>query len=338
MSPSSTGNTLLNALTCRGVLVNVSIRYWRARKKLNPEDIGLKDSQVNNRLISLGHKKLLPKDCLKNLALIESRAHALVEENTFPFLNGVARYLPNERLEEINARLENLRQQFRDEKTQFLRQYAAYRDEALTEWRTTARNLVSDPDRLVAVINAAFPQPEYMDRYFGFHVSMFQVRTPDMPRAELVEAGTRARLIEARENAAREARERIESSCSEFIRDCTSELRQQTARLCDDMVETINGTGYVHQKTLNRLIRFIDHFKELNFVNDTQMEQMLENVRSEFLTRTAQEYRDSSSSRRSLVGGLETLRDRASEMARADTAEIVESFGQLGRRRFEMAA
>ena len=69
-------NRFLDALSCRGVLVNVSICYWRARKKLNPEDLGLSADQVNARLISRGHKKLLPKDCLRSLALIESQAPA----------------------------------------------------------------------------------------------------------------------------------------------------------------------------------------------------------------------------------------------------------------------
>jgi hypothetical protein len=86
-------NRLLDALSCRAVLVNVSVRYWRARKKLNPEDLGLSAEQVNARLIGLVHKRLLPQDCLRSLALVESRVHALVEENTFPFLDGVARYL-----------------------------------------------------------------------------------------------------------------------------------------------------------------------------------------------------------------------------------------------------
>jgi hypothetical protein len=86
-------NRLLDALTCRGVLASVSVRYWRARKKLSPADLGLPDDKVNRRLISLGHKRLLPKERLAGLALIESRAHALLEANTFPFLNGIARYL-----------------------------------------------------------------------------------------------------------------------------------------------------------------------------------------------------------------------------------------------------
>jgi len=49
-------------LTREGVLINVSIHYWRGTKKLKPEDLGLQQEQVSDRLISLGHKRLLPKD------------------------------------------------------------------------------------------------------------------------------------------------------------------------------------------------------------------------------------------------------------------------------------
>jgi hypothetical protein len=331
-------NRLLDALSCKGVLVNVSVRYWRARKKLNPEDLGLSSDQVNQRLISLGHKRLLPKDCLQSLALIESRAHALVEGSTFPFLNGVARYLPNERLVEVNARLNELNNQFRHEQQEFLCEYPTYRENALREWEATARELVDDPSRLLAVIEDAFPPVSLMDRHYGFHVSMFQVAVPDVPKAELVETGVQLELAEARAKAAREARGRIEQSCEEFIRDCTAELRGQTAKLCTEMLATIDGTGSVHQKTLNRLIRFVDNFRQLNFMNDHEMQQQLESVRSELLQRTAGEYRDSTSARRQLVRGLEALRDRAGELARQDATHLVEGFGQLGNRRFTLAA
>src|SRR5687768_5210840 len=79
-------NNLLSVLTREGVLIKVSVRYWRGCKKLKAEDIGLKQADVSDRLISLGHKRLLPKDTLAQLSLIEGRAHALVEANTFPFL------------------------------------------------------------------------------------------------------------------------------------------------------------------------------------------------------------------------------------------------------------
>ena len=54
-------------------------------------------------------------------------------------------------------------------------------------------------------------------------------------------------------------------------------MREQTAQLCEEMLQSINGceTG-VHQKALNRLVRFIDQFKSINFANDQVMEQQLE--------------------------------------------------------------
>ena len=85
-------SNLLQVLTHEGVLINVSCRYWRAHKKLKAEDLGLDPDTVTDDLISLGHKKLLPSDALKAFALIESRAHALVDANTFPFLGGIARF------------------------------------------------------------------------------------------------------------------------------------------------------------------------------------------------------------------------------------------------------
>jgi hypothetical protein len=56
----STSN-LLDVLTREGVLINVSVRFWRGCKKLKPEDLGLNAQDVSDRLISLGHKRLLPR-------------------------------------------------------------------------------------------------------------------------------------------------------------------------------------------------------------------------------------------------------------------------------------
>jgi len=105
------------------------------------------------------------------------------------------------------------------------------------------------------------------------------------------------------------------------------------------MLSSINSceTG-VHQKTLNRLVRFIDQFKQMNFVNDTVMETQLESVRKELLSRTAEEYRDSAHAQRRLKQGLGQLADAARQLARADATELVQRFGELGRRKFHLAA
>ena len=104
------------------------------------------------------------------------------------------------------------------------------------------------------------------------------------------------------------------------------------------MLKTIDTTGSVHQKTLNRLSKFIAKFSEMNFVGDEEMSQELEKFRKEFLTQDASIYRSNTSSKTSLVKGLGKLRQKARELAENDTTELVESFGQIGQRKFSLAS
>ncbi|MCX6927954.1 MAG: DUF3150 domain-containing protein [Verrucomicrobia bacterium] len=330
---------LLQALTCNGVLINTSVRYWRGCKKLRPEDIGLQPGDLSDRLISLGHKRLLPKDATASLALIEGRAHALVEANTFPFLNGLAHFVPNTKLADVTGKLKELESEFWQAKATFIERYGALRESAAREWETLARKLVSDPERLVASIEAAFPPVGRMDRFFGFDIQLFQITVPERLGLDLLALGDQEQLIQARQQAAQEAGLKIRSEVEAFVADCVATLREQTSTLCQEMLESINTceTG-VHQKTLNRLVNFIEQFKSMNFVNDQEMDQQLEAVRKELLTKTAEEYRYSSKARNQLVAGLSQLRDTAKRLATQDAVELVQRFGEMGRRRFHLAA
>jgi hypothetical protein len=330
---------LLDVLTREGVLINVSVRYWRATQKLKPEDLNLNPENVTDRLISLGHKKLLPRERLQSFALIESRAHALIDSGTFPFLNGLGHFLPNRKLQEVTDRLGSLEREFNQARREFLGRYAELRQQAAGEWLTAARRLVNDPERLVAGIEASFPAPEKMERCFGFTTQLFQIRVPETLDLQAVSIGDQEKIARAREQAAQQAASQIHENARRFVSDCVATLREQTAQLCEDMLASIrDGKTGVHQRTLNRLIRFIDEFKKMNFVGDQQMEAQLEQVRKEFLSRTAEEYRASASARVQLKGGLSELRDHARQLGQQDARELVERFGALGRRRFHLAA
>ena len=270
---------LLDALCAKGVLLSVSVRYWRARTRLAAEDLGLQRRQVSDRLIALGHKRLVPREALATLALLESRAHALVEERSFPFLNGVARYLPNDQLAEVNASLAELGREFGLARDAFIADYDRLRQEALAEWTQAATTLGVPAGPLVARIRAALPDAVTLATKFSFSVRCFQLSVPEVPLAELVELGTRQDLIVARQQAAQAARREIEQSCQEFIRDSVATLREQTAHLVDEMLATVKGTGSVHQKTLNRLRDFIEQFGRLNFADDQEMAAQLDRAR-----------------------------------------------------------
>ncbi len=332
-------NQLLDILTREGVLINVSVRYWRATKKLKAEDLGLNPDNVTDRLISLGHKKLLPKESLKPFALIEGRAHALIDENTFPFLQGLSHFLPNSKLEEVTEKLNDLEREFHEVSRNFLNGYVILRLQAIEEWRQAANRLVSNPEELVTTIERSFPYSGKMERFFRFSTQLFQIRVPEEIHLQAISLADQMEIVRAREEAARNAASRISHDVEVFVSDCVATLRQQTAQLCEEMLESIRSskTG-IHQKTLNRLVRFIDQFKDLNFAGDREMEEHLERVRQELLVRSAEDYRDDDQARERLQQGLRGLADTARELAQQNNTEIVERFGNMGQRKFHMIA
>ena len=318
------------------------MRYPRFHKKLSPADLGLSPGQVSERLVSLGHKKLLPKEALADLALVEGRTHAIIDQSTFPFLGGLGHFLPNGKLVDVQEQLNAQRSHFHRARENFLAAYRDLRDEALNEWEIAIRQLAGSRDEaacLYAQIAESFPQREKLADRFAFEVHLFQIAVPESLGMELVSFAEQQEVRRARHEAAESAARQIRSGVEGFVGECVIELRHQTAQLCDEMLTSMRSgkTDGVHQKTLNRLVKFIDDFKSLNFAGDNEMEQQLDRVRRELLTRSAEDYRNSLTASRSLESGLSQLRDQARELATQDARELVERFGQMGRRKLQLA-
>lgn len=331
---NSAHNPLLDAICKKGVLVSVSIRYWRGCKRLKPEDLGLDPDKVSKRLIQLGQKRLVPKDALSEFALIESRAHAMVEASSFPFLNGIARFVPNPRLMEITRNLDGLRQDFELATEGFAAGYAPLRDKAMAEWREVARQLPGNADHLIATIEQSFPAAGSITKRFSFEVQMFQITAPDNLHLEIADGVAEYEASENRRKIAEQATQRLQSDLDGFVRESVASLRRETAHLATDVLATIDQSkNGVHQRTLNRLSSFIDSFRALNFAGDQQLESTLERFRRDLLQRSAEEYRNNPGAMASLTDGLNRLRESAVEMVRGDATDIVSRFGQVGVRR-----
>jgi Protein of unknown function (DUF3150) len=327
-------NQLLDGICQRGVLVTTTVRYWRGCKKLKPEDLGLKSSDVSNRLIRLGQKRLIPKDALNDFSLIESRAHAAVEGASFPFLGGIARFVPNPNLTATTYTLEKLQGEFAEATQSFVENYPSLREKALTEWREAAEHLNGSAERLLATIEQAFPPAAAINQRFSFEWSLFQISTPDSIRLELVDGVTQIEAAQDRQRIAAEATRRMQGDLDAFVRESVASLRQETARLASDVLATIDGSEKgVHQRTLNRIGSFIESFRTLNFAGDQQLEATLERFRHDLLNRSAEDYRNDAVAMGSLTDGLNRLRETAVQLVREDASDIVSRFGQVGQRR-----
>ena len=333
-------NQMLDAVAREGVLASVSIRYWRAAKKLEAQDLGLDERQITDRLIVLGHKRLLPREALVRFALIESRAHAAVERGSFPFLGGIARFVPNRNLARLTEKLEALKEEFVAEIDAFMDRYEDLRESALNEWRDAARSMDVPVGEFVDRIAATFPSGRRLRQRFHFDAHFYQVTAPESVRLQATDAAEQAAVVNARALVARQAAEKLAHDTESFVSDCVANLREQTAQICDEMLASMKSgkTEGVHQKTLNRLLGFVEQFKTMNFAGDEALETMLSNARRELLGRTAEEYRDSTAAQAQLTAGLKKLGEEARRLATQESREIVERFGKLGARRFTLVA
>lgn len=333
MNTNNSSIPLLEAVCKRGVLISTSIRYWRGCKRLNAEDLGLDPNQVSDRLIQLGHKRLIAREALSDFSLIESRTHATVEGSSFPFLGGIARFVPNPRLGGVNSSLDKLREEFDEAKDRFIANYSPMRDKAMTEWREAARHLNGSAEHLIATIEQSFPPAGDIGKRFSFDVQMFQIAAPENIRLEVAEGLAQFEVADDRRRIAEEATRRLQTDLNGFIRESISALRQETAKLAGDVLATIDEskTG-VHQRTLNRLATFIESFRSLNFAGDQQLESTLDRFRRDLLHRSAEEYRNDPGAMASLTDGLNRLRENAVQLVRDDARDVIARFGQMGRR------
>src|SRR6266576_3698504 len=84
----------------------------------------------------------------------------------------------------------------------------------------------------------------------GSDIQLFQIAVPERLGLDMITVGDQQNLVTARRQAAQEAANRIHQETERFVADCVASLREQTAALCDEMLESIrtSETG-VHQKT-----------------------------------------------------------------------------------------
>ena len=144
---------------------------------------------------------------------------------------------------------------------------------------------------------------------FAFSTLIFQVDSPNRPTLE-------QQYVDVRAKAVKRARTEIQSATQAFISDCVTRLRQETAKLCEEVLVTVNNTENLSAKTVNRLQTFMTRFESLNFADDVEMAEQIRKFKADLLS--AEEYRASPAAMTSLSEGLTKLRSEALKLITSD--------------------
>ena len=166
---------VLNKVVC----VNLDVSIWGGRRKLRPEDLRLQGQSIPPEdLASLGSKKICsPKD-LSAFGALKKRALRYLESIGIRFLGGFA--IPEERIDEVHAELDEIQRLFLEAKSDFLGRY----DQAIEEW------IEAYPTWADIIRNSILPASQVSGK-LDFRFQAFKV---NMPEAEKIEAEANAGL------------------------------------------------------------------------------------------------------------------------------------------------
>ncbi len=335
-----------------GSLIDLDISWWRGQRKLLAADLNLELGPATERVFSLGRKRLVPRERMIAFQKVEHAARKVVDEASLPFPLAGARFIPTDKVAELEAGLVALRSEFEDSARQFADQYPQLRDEvrpllvdAADEiWRSIANGngngtgeggRAAFEQQFLRRIESAYPDPLELSRKFRFNWRLFAITAPKnatLTEETAIEATERARMrdgIRQRVTASEEAEVR------EVIASMASDLRGQLLGPISFVLEKVKRGESVNERSLNNIRRICDRVKNLNFLGDVQLDQALKELQGSLVGITAQEVRTVDGVRAQLQTAFTGVASEIKALADTDVESMAESL-KLGKRRFRM--
>jgi hypothetical protein len=277
--------TVVDALVRKGVLVTVHVGRWRARHKLAPEDLGLdqKAARTLSEALDLGHKLLLPRPTLDDLARLESAGRANLARHSLDSRLGA--FVSDEALPRFLEAHERLRRQYLGIRDSIVEQLPRLRDAAVRRFQAAAKEIYNRlrPDAAETVF-----VEKYVDRALAHWPSAnqicgsfyFDAKLALVPLASEL-AREQARLAELREDErvrdelrrqfADERRRQIDG----FLTDVVSSLRATVYKAVTTALRTLDQHDAPAPRTIASLRRLVERVRLLNVYGDQEIESQL---------------------------------------------------------------
>ncbi len=310
----------LNKIFSQGILVDLNIRYWTGQYKLNQYDLGF-SGEVPEELITLGRKNLIPKDIRALPRKIESKAWYRVEQVSFPFPIGSAKFVPEPAIPELIEFLTACQNEYRDITNYIVGHYLSIRRATLNQFRkkmpeiykvtvgNNGGNYKEFTEKFMNAVEQLYPDKSTIRSRYSFEWSFFEVSLPNYRKRSDRFLAKRA---EENERLTREYRNRAKKEINEFLHEVVGSLRAQTVDVCSFVVNKIKRGEVISERNINNLRKFIERFETLNFVGDTAIHQQLTDLRNNYLHDI--KYKNNQTATKQLQKKLSEVMDAAKDL------------------------
>lgn len=309
MNQFNSNKQALDSIFQKGVLIDLNISFWHGRKALKPEDLGLDQSEVNEKLFSLGQKRHLPKDWIRKFSRIDTTARLLLADWAFRYGKSEAHFVPMNALPILMKKLEELQNEFFETAEEFKADYdkvkeemiAAYEEEAHDIYNRLIKTEINEfqfVKRYMEKIEAFYPS-SIADKYsFSWH--FYEVTLPrEFSTEEVDDIHKKLNEEEIKKQEAQKIinqyRNEAAKQAQEFMNTCVQKLRQATVEVCSKMKNFIGKDNKtITDSRLDKIKEFISKFRAMNFLDDYNVNLQLNELEKTLELGNAKEFNKNS--------------------------------------------
>jgi len=294
------------ALMEQGVIVRLSIMRWTAMTNLNYHELGIAfgDDQTQefmSRYIKLGQEKLLPPKVSNEIIMAERRARNCLIEHSFDTIWG--KFVPYSAFAEWKEANEETKLEFFEVAKSIGDRYDYIVEEVRRDYSIMGadvwRRIYPDSDgapsesflqNFTSKIIDKIPSRDEIIASFKYNVTFFKIPLPsfiqeDINKVEkLIQDGeitAREHILEIETKAiiANEYRDRKKELIDGFLESTVAHLRHHIAELANHTYDVLQRNEKdITMTHVKRIKRIIQKVKTLNFHNDSEITNILEDL------------------------------------------------------------
>jgi uncharacterized protein YlzI (FlbEa/FlbD family) len=259
--------------------VQQHIGMWGMSHNLVEEDIELNETLPDT--IKLGKKMLIKPAVYNKFKSLEQKIRNYLYSNSFSFpLVSQAHFVPKTKYMEVYNKLSEYKQEFMQMAQEFFDKYEEYKAEAIAYYKEFKSTANID-------LESFYPNLEIIKKKFYIDIASFEISLP----TSFSEIDLQTEI--SRQEAANQARQEAYAGYSQeyqqqmtlhmqkindFTQEVVSTLRSNVIDHCSVALKKIGKKEVVSDSNIRTLLRHIDEFRKMNFLEDNSIEQELKKV------------------------------------------------------------
>lgn len=263
-----------------GKLVNIHIGMWGMSYNLVEEDI-----KLNNKLpdtIKLGKKMLIKPAVYNKFKNLEQKIRKYLYSNSFDFpLVSQAHFVPKTKYLEVHKKLNEFKQEYIAMVDEFIEKYDDYKKEAI-EYYQQHKDIVNVED-----LEKYYPAKANVRDKFYLDIVSFEIALPaefsqlnlqdEITREENNQSAKQKALLTYKQEYNSQINTHM-SKINDFVGEVTNTLRAKVIEHCSLALTKIGKKEIVSDSNIKTLLKHIQDFRDMNFVDDKAVEAELSKV------------------------------------------------------------